>query len=249
MSLTLINVDLSQAELRTMAVLSGDTWMINALQAGQGDFFDNHLMPIAYPWIKLDYGTVEEFKRQCPVIHKESRVKVKSVQYGLAFGREAPAIAKELKMSTRDAQYIITNYLTTAHSFAQWRQDVMEAAVTPSKRDLLINPFGRKFQSEIITSKNKNNVKREALAFLPQSTSSDICLATAIRINKDLQAYGFHIFNIVHDAIMVEGPEEYAVEVGNYIVQELGYTGKQVMGDTVPFLAEFSIGNSWADLD
>jgi hypothetical protein len=90
----------------------------------------------------------------------------------------------------------------------------MEAAVVPSKRDLLVNPFGRRFQSEIVTTKNANKVQREALSFLPQSTSSDIAIATAIRINGDLNDAGYHIFNMVHDAIMIEGPEDGADMVG-----------------------------------
>lgn len=249
MSRTLINADLSQAELRVMAVISGDKWMIEALQEGQGDFFDNHMMPVCFPWIELEYGTVEEYKKQKPINHKEDRTKVKAVQYGLAFGREAAAIGKALNLTVAQAQVIISNYLETAYDFAQWREDVKEAAINPTKRDLLVNPFGRRFQSEIITTRNYNSVQREALSFLPQSTSSDICLATAIRIAPDLRANGYHIFNVVHDAIMVEGPEEDAETIGQYIKAEFRNTGRTVMGDSVPFLSDFSIGKSWADLD
>jgi len=245
---TLINCDLSQAELRVMALLSNDPWMIAALQEDQGDFFDTHMMPVCFPWIEMDYGSVEEYKEQEPVEHKESRTKVKGIQYGLAFGRQAAAIGAALGLSKQEAQAIINNYLDTASGFRQWREDVMEAAITPSKRDLLINPFGRRFQSEIITSGNWAAVQREALSFLPQSTSSDICLATGIRINSTLQDAGYHIFNIVHDALMIEGPEKGASEIGRFVATELRATGKMVFGDTVPFLSDYSIGESWSDL-
>lgn len=248
-NLTLINCDLSQAELRVMALLSNDEWMINALQEGAGDFFDSHMMPVAFPSMVEKYGSIEEYKKANPVAHKEDRTKCKAVQYGLAFGRQAVAIAEELKIPVRDAALIIFNYLETASSFANWRKQIMEAAIDPNKRDILINPFGRKFQSEIITTRNKSNVQREALSFLPQSTSSDICLSTAIRINKDLQDAGYHIFNIVHDAIMIEGPEDEADIIGQYVAKELRETGKMVFGTRVPFLAEYSIGKSWGDLD
>lgn len=249
MSLTLINCDLSQAELRVMALLSNDAWMINALQEGRGDYFDNFMMPVAFPERVAHFGDVARWKAEQPVEHKEARTKVKAVQYGLAFGREAKAIALELGMSVRDAAAIISNYLATAEGFAAWREAVQQAAVDPSKRELLINPFGRKFQSEVITSRNKRNIQREALSFLPQSTSSDICLSTGIRINKNLQQNGYHIFNIVHDALMIEGPEDGADDVGKFVAAELRETGRMVFGDTVPFLAEYSVGKSWADLD
>lgn len=249
MANTLINCDLSQAELRVMALLSQDEWMIAALQEGQGDFFDSHMMPVCFPHIKQLYGSVEQYKELKPEAHKEDRTKVKGIQYGLAFGRQAAAIARALGITVREAENILSNYLNTAHGFAQWRQDVMEAARNPAKRGLLVNPFGRKFQSEIITTANVNNIEREALSFLPQSTSSDICLATGIRINKTLQSMGYHIFNIVHDALMIEGPAgEGAEMVGQFVAQELRATGESVFGTQVPFLSDYSIGDSWADL-
>lgn len=246
---TILNVDLSQAELRCMAVFSGDKWMINALQRGQGDFFDTHMMPVCFPWIHDKFGTVAEYKEKEPVAHKEDRTKVKAVQYGLAFGREARAIGKELQLTQAQAQQIIDNYLSTAVEFATWRETIKTAAISPADRDILVNPFGRRYQAEIITAKNMRKVQREALSFLPQSTSSDICLATAMRINEDIKGAGYKIINIVHDAIMLQGPETDARAVGQHIVDELGFTGRQVMGDTVPFLAEYSSGLSWADLD
>lgn len=247
--LTLINCDLSQAELRVMALLSQDEWMMAALQEGQGDFFDNHMMPVCFPHLVESYGSIENYKEEFPEAHKEDRTKVKGIQYGLAFGRMAPAIARALGLSVREAERILDNYLSTAHRFAQWRVDVKEAATNPAKRDLLINPFGRRFQSEIITTANVNNVEREALSFLPQSTSSDICLTTGIRINSTLQSMGYNIFNIVHDALMIEGPAgEGAEMVGQYVARELRETGRMIFGDQVPFLSDYSVGDSWADL-
>lgn len=231
-----------------MACLSGDPWLIASLQEGQGDFFDQHLMPVAFPDILNDYSTVDDYKTIDPIAHKEDRTKVKAVVYGLSFARGAAAIAKSLKMPTWEAQSIIDNFLGKANVFADWREDVKEAAINPAKRDMLVSPFGRRFQSEIITSKNFAKVQREALAFLPQATASDICLTTAIRINPQLNAWGYNIFNIVHDAIMVEGAEDEAETVGKYIMSEFRKTGQMVFGDTVPFLSDFSMGPSWADL-
>ena len=231
-----------------MAILSDDKWMQGALQEGAGDFFDTHLMPVAFPWITLDYGTVEAYKEQYPVEHKEDRTKVKAVQYGLAFGRQAPAIAQSIGLSTGEAQKIIDNYMETATGFAQWREDIMEAAKFPAKRDILINPFGRKFQSEIVTSKNFRNIQREALSFLPQSTSSDIMLATAIRISPTLKELGYPPINLVHDALMMEGPREGADLIGQYVGQELRKTGEAVLGDAVPFLSDYSYDVSWSAL-
>ena len=245
----LLNVDLSQAELRAMAIMSEDPWMREALQDGAGDFFDGHLMPVAFPHKMQQYGTIENYKAQNPVQHKEDRTKVKAVVYGLSFGRQAKAIGEAIGMMTAEAQSIIDNFLGTASKLDEWRGNVMEAAINPSKRDLLVNPFGRRFQSEIVTTRNYRNIQREALSFLPQSTSSDIMLATAVRINPDIKAVGCRVVNLVHDALMVEGEEDALKLLGPYIGQELRKTGVMVLGDTVPFLSDWSIGQSWADLD
>jgi DNA polymerase I - 3''-5'' exonuclease and polymerase domains len=240
--MTLVQADLSQAELRVMAALSGDKWMLNALQEGQGDFFDSHMMPICFPQVDL-LGL-------SPVDHKEFRTKVKTVQYGLAFGRQAMAIGIELGISVHEAQDIIDNYLNTAQEFALWREDVMAAATDESKRDFLVSPFGRRFQSEVITKKNKSNVEREALSFLPQSTASDICLTTAIRVHPVIKSeYNSHIVSLVHDAILVECPNPVvANEVGKMIQKEFRKTGEMVFGDLVPFLSAYDVGDSWGAL-
>ena len=241
--MTLVQADLSQAELRVMALLSGDTWMINALQEGQGDFFDTHMMPVCFP--NEDLAVLATL----PVKKKELRTQVKTVQYGLAFGRQAYAIGVELGIDVRDAQKIIDNYLATAPQFAQWREDVMEAAVNPEQRDLLVNPFGRRFQSEVVTGKNLKNIQREALSFLPQSTASDICLSTAIRIHPWIKERGAHIVALIHDAIVVEAPNDYSADtIGKYIQKEFRLTGEMVFGTAVPFLSEYALGDNWGEL-
>ena len=231
-----------------MAVLSNDAWMIGALQEGAGDYFDYHLMPVAFPNILNEYASVDDYKEKNPIAHKEDRTKCKAVVYGLAFGRQAPAIAQSLKMQTWEAQRIIDNYMATATGFAQWREDIKEAARKPAKRDLLITPLGRKFQSEVVTTKNYRNIEREALSFLPQSTSSDIMLATIVRIYPTLEAAGYKVFNVVHDAAMLVVPESDVDIVGKFVGEELRATGRAVLGDAVPFLSEYSYGKSWADL-
>lgn len=249
MSNTLINCDLSQAELRVMALLSEDEWMIDALQEGRGDFFGNHMMPAAFPKKMKQYGTVEAWKEADPIGYKEDRTKCKAVVYGLSFARGARAIALDIKIPVTEAQGIIDRFLAAAASFRAWRESVMEAAINPAKRDLLINPFGRRFQSEIITPRNSANIQREALSFLPQSTASDICLSTGIRIAPDITGAGYKIFNIVHDALMIEGPEEGADRIGQYVAAELRETGRMVFGDRLPFLSDYDVGKSWGDFN
>lgn len=239
--MTLVQTDLSQAELRVMAALSDDVWMLNALQEGQGDYFDEHMMPICFPGV--DVNAIDAVTR------KELRTQIKTVVYGLAFGRQAGAIAAELGISRAKAQAIINNYLFTAFGFAAWREEIIAAATDLSKRSILVTPFGRTFQSEVITGKNANAIEREALSFLPQGTASDICLTTAIRIHPIIKSMGGHIVALIHDAIIAEAPNPViATEIGFLTMKEFRVTGEMVFGNKVPFLSEFSIGNTWGEL-
>lgn len=251
MAKTLINVDLSQAELRCMAIMSDDPWMIKALQADAGDFFANHLMPVAFPDEYEQYGRdTDRWQREDPNGFKERRVQCKSVMYGLAFGRGAEAIGREIGQPAWVAQGIIDALFANATNFYRWRKRIEQAAIDPSERDFLVNPFGRRYQREVITSaRQAAAVKREALSFLPQSTSSDICLSTAIRIDGVLESLGYEIFNVVHDAIMILGEEDGADDIGQYVGRELSLTGATILGDSVPFLSDYSVGSHWGLLD
>jgi DNA polymerase-1 len=223
-----------------MAALSGDQWMLNALQEGEDDFFEAHMLPVCFPGVDRSTWTKQETK--------DNRAKVKAVQYGLAFDRGARAIAKSLELPVRDAQEIINNYLGTASAFAQWREDVKKAAVTPALRDMLISPTGRRFQSEVITTQNSARIQREALSFLPQATASDMTLITGIRIHDKVKQTGSHIVALVHDAILIEAPDDDTAKMlGKFVSLEMRKTGEMFF-DTVPFLSEWSIGRSWGDL-
>jgi hypothetical protein len=48
--------------------------------------------------------------------------------------------------------------------------------------------------------------------------------------------------------MMLEGEREGAEMVAQFVGVELRKTGEMVLGDSVPFLSDYSFGQSWADL-
>lgn len=230
-----LEVDYSQAELRTMAVLSNDKYLISLFQPGMPDFFDS-LLPVTFPHHDIESWDAQE--------RKDNRAKLKSVVYGLSYGRKAIAIAKELGISTREAQSIITNYFNAAPEFYAWRQDIEYKAL--SSDGVLETVFGRRFQSEIITGRSKVNVVNSALAFIPQSTASDICVSAAMEIHKWIGPdYGAKIVGSIHDAINAETPKQYTQEIAARMQAEMTEAARRVMGDEVPFATEAEWGTSW----
>lgn len=243
-----VGADLSQAELRVMACESLDEWLIAAFQPGAGDFFDI-LLTEAYPtqdWVDLHAAvsnhTADEKHAN---YYNNKRASMKGVVYGVSFNRQVPAISKALKISMGEAQKLVDAFVRPGSMFAMWREDITERALSGES---IVTRFGRHFQSELITKKNKQSVINSALAFTSQSTANDICLSAALAIDPQLPAYGAHLMGTVHDAIYSSVPRDETDLVGELLVRELAAAGHAVYGDLVPFDAEWGQGPSMADV-
>lgn len=232
-----LEVDYSQAELRVMAVLSGDKYLISLFQEGMPDFFDS-LLPVAFKGRNIDGWNAQE--------RKDNRAKLKSVVYGLSYGRKAIAIATELKIAPREAQTIIDNYFDAAPEFYEWRRGIEYAAL--ASNGVIETPFGRRFQAEVITGRSKTNVVNSALAFVPQSTASDICVTAAMDIHAWIGEYNGMIIGSIHDAINSEVPKEVVVEVAERKQLAMKEAARRVFGDVVPFDTDAEWGTIWGDL-
>ena len=240
-----VTADLSQAELRVMALESNDPWLIAAFQPGAGDFFDL-LLSQAIPehdWHYLHYETKD---KEEIAFYNEMRARMKGVVYGVSFGRGVPAIALSLKITHELAQQLVDGFVRPGSAFAEWRDMIEEKA----KRGKEINTkFGRHFQSEIITEKNEHEVVNSALSFTSQSTANDICLLATLRLVPQLEQYDAHLMGTVHDAIYVSCPEEHAETVGRLIAVCLEEAGLETYGETVRFKAEAGSGPNMADIE
>lgn len=232
----LLSVDYSQAELRVMACLSGDEYLISLFQEDSPDFFDA-LMPVAFP--RLDLDAIDKNEK------KNKRAKLKGVIYGLSYGRKEFAIAKSLDMPVYEAKQIITNYFKQAPQLYDWRMWITEVAL--SADTVLETPFGRYFQSEVVTGRNKQNVINSSLAFLPQSTASDLCVSAAIEVHKKLKARwkDSYIVATIHDAILIDCPKEQVESIAEMVQLEMRESGRRTFGDTVVFATDATWGTSW----
>lgn len=240
--------DYSQAELRVMACESEDQFLIDAFQPGAGDFFDL-LLNQAYPqtnWEvlhkRIDAG---EASPEEAGHYKEMRANMKGVCYGSAYGRGVPAIAKALEISEAEAQTLADGFVRPGSKFDQWRSSVVERAV---KGEEIVTRFGRHFQSELVTPKNRHTVINSALSFVPQSTANDIALSAALKCHAWLPEYASWIVLTCHDQIVGVSPEGVAETVSKKVQFEMEQAAKEVYGDVVPFVAEWSVGKNWAEL-
>jgi DNA polymerase I-like protein with 3'-5' exonuclease and polymerase domains len=192
----LVQVDYSQAELRVAAALAKDQWLLDQFADESVDIFTKMTMDI-FP----DLTDMQEIKLW--------RRPLKSVVYGLAFGRQARAIALELGIAEKEAQDIIDQFLGMASNYAKLREWTMRAARNGVP---LITRYGRHFQHEIVTPKNRASVERSALSFLPQSSASDTTLRAYMNLRPEAKKRGWIFRALVHDAITYDVPLSEAEE-------------------------------------
>jgi DNA polymerase I-like protein with 3'-5' exonuclease and polymerase domains len=82
------------------------------------------------------------------------------------------------------------------------------------------------------------------MAFLPQSTASDIGLEAAARCTKE----GIFIVNLVHDALYAEAAPDEVEDVKTLMDKIMVQTGEEITEGYVPFRTDASVGKRWSDL-
>lgn len=242
----IISCDYSQAELRTVAELADDEAMIAAFQPGAPDFFDDlmtKIWPEEFPTIEA----YEAFKHEQPKTAKNRRALVKSVVYGLNYGRGVAAIATALEQPFETAQHVVDQYLGAYPGLRDWQTRVRHSVGRKEEDNERKTKFGLTFNPLFVSDNNYSSTQNEALAFVPQSTANDICLNAAIKINEQVRKYGAKLIGLVHDATYVECPEETIEECSKMMEREMAKAATLVF-DRVPFAAEAEVGNNWEEV-
>ena len=242
----IISCDYSQAELRTVAELADDEAMIAAFQPGAPDFFDDlmtKIWPEEFPTIEA----YEAFKHEHPKTAKNRRALVKSVVYGLNYGRGVAAIATALEQPIEVAQHVVDQYLGAYPGLRDWQARVRHSVGRKEEDNERKTKFGLTFNPLFVSDNNYSSTQNEALAFVPQSTANDICLNAATKINEQVGQYGAKLIGLVHDATYVECPEETIEECSKMMEREMAKAATLVFNH-VPFAAEAEVGNNWEEV-
>jgi len=244
-----VQVDYSQAELRTLAMLSGDVNLIQIYMDG----LDVHTATAARV-----YGcSLEE-------VTKAQRSRAKAVNFGIIYGKseqslindfvkEARSKARKLKLSQRkmlemerEAEEAALDFLS-AHKQAHpqvWAWMRQQIAII-TEHGYQETEFGRRRYYPRIN----NEAKRAALNFPVQSTASDFTLFAIVRLGRIVRELGFdaHMVLTVYDSILWEvKPSDLFKLCGvcRDVMENLGFS---FMGE-VPLTVDFEVGKSWGNL-
>jgi DNA polymerase-1 len=228
-----VQADYKQAELRILTWYAQEAYFQEIFNDPDRDVFDE-LAPRLY-------GNVGDLDKAAA---KELRIRIKAYVYGLGYGREAKSIADEFKIPVAEAARGMRAFFNVIPNIVDFREQT-KAKVNAGED--LVTPFGRHRRFWLITDQNKHEIMNEALAFLPQSTASDICLNAFINLRPNLQGIGW-VRNLVHDSIMVECHRDNVDLVKKLLRHYMIESAKKIVGDFVKFDVDIDTGTNWGAL-
>ena len=227
----LIYADLSQAEYRVAAILSGDPFLINTYKKG-GDLHDEMAQTI----FDSNFTPVE-------------RGVAKSCNFGLIYGMGIKRMVTNINapgINYYQAERIVRDYFARIPRFLRWRGEIQNSIL---KNRYLETSLGRRRRFPYVPKrfKERGAVFRQGVNFLPQSIASDITVLSLMKIAQ--RDWPVQILLTVHDSILCQVPENDAQEVAIEIAEIMTTTAAEVCGDRIPFLAKAEIGDRWGELD
>ena len=185
--------DYSQIELRVLAHMSGDPFLVDAFRSGS----DIHTATAARVW-----GLAES------AVTANQRRTAKMINFGLLYGMEAFGLADRLGISRDEAQQHMDAYFS---QFVQVKE-FMSAMVTQARNQgYTTTLFGRRRYLPELKSDNfriRQMGERMALNAPVQGTAADIIKKAMIDLDASLRSEGLASTLIlqIHDELILESP-------------------------------------------
>lgn len=236
----LVQGDLKGAEVCTAAWYSHDETLIKLLAAGT----DVH-------------GAVAAVAFGKPYT-KEQRQIAKTSVFAQLYGQLVASLAQRLHhemielglaANHREVESIAERVVDAIHkmfpTLAVWQQATIKTAF---KKGGLETVFGRRRRYPLVSPQIKKDLRNQALNYLIQSTASDLVMLSLIEIAPQIKAAGGHVLLSVYDSIIVQVPDKKALWAGRLIRDVMIEVPRRMLGDSVPFACEVSIGKRWGSL-
>jgi DNA polymerase I-like protein with 3'-5' exonuclease and polymerase domains len=226
----LVQADYSQAELRTIAALSGDRLLTGVYEKDQ----DLHNLTAA-----RFYG--ENFT-------PEQRSNSKNMNFGVFYRQSAETFLEKHEIPVEEAQKYISWVWETFTTVGEWEKSIEQLVHKNKHRDYTFveSPFGHRRRFYLITKENKNAVYREAINFLPQNIAANLTLHACIKLHREIDPKKAKLCLTVHDSILAQVEEGYVEDYSAVCREIMIAQPKDILGWTIPFKADIGVGKTWA---
>ncbi len=223
--------DYSQIELRVLAHMSNDPFLLDAFQKG----IDIHTATAARVW-----GVPED------EVSSEQRGRAKMINFGLLYGMEAFGLADRLGIERGEAQEHMDAYFDQFVKVKEYMASVVAAARNQGYTTTL---FGRRRYLPELKSDNyriRQMGERMALNAPVQGTSADIIKKAMIDLDARLrmEALASTLILQIHDELILECPDEELSQTEGLVVEIM----EQVVALDVPLKVEVSTGTDLASV-
>jgi DNA polymerase-1 len=204
-------LDLEQAESRAVGLLAflciGNDGYLKACESG-----DLHTVVSKLCWPNLgwsgDNKGDREIAEQLFFRHFSYRDLAKRGGHGTNYYGRAPTIAKNLRIEVAIAQQFQTAYFKAFPEIKQWHD---HTAKELRSNGFLTTPFRRRrcFFDRL----TDDATLRAAIAYVPQSMIADMLNESLYHIWRDLSHMGVEVLLQVHDAVVIQYPEDREDEI------------------------------------
>lgn len=226
----LVSADLSQAELRAIAVLSGDT----NLQSVYLDTNRSLHKEVATEFYGENY-TYEQY------------VKAKNINFGVAYWQSAYSFSQLYHMPVEEAQKFIDFWWARFPQVWEWTKSIEKLVMGAGE---IQSPFGHKRRFYVIPADQSGqmHVVKEGINFLPQNIAGNVTNYAMIRLCEDLDWDKAQVRINVHDNLVLNVRQEFLEEIAAQTKQYMEAAVKEAIGWEFPFKAEVSYGENWGHL-
>jgi len=227
----LLAADYSQIELRLIAEISKDEFMLEAFRAGR-DFHKATASKV--------YNV--EFDEVTP----EQRRNAKTVNFSIIYGAGATNLSKQLGIKRSEAKELIDNYFVQFQGLKNYMHDTIEYAREHGYVKTLV---GRKRILRDINSRNglaRSNAERMAINTPIQGSAADMIKLAMINVHAAMQKgnYKSKMILQVHDELVFDIYKPELEEMTELIVNNMK---DALPGLSVPILVEPGTGQNWLE--
>ena len=226
----LLAADYSQIELRLIAELSKDEFMMDAFVKGE----DIHAATAA-----------KVFNVDLDKVTREQRSNAKTVNFGIIYGVSAFGLSQQTTLSRSEASEIIKSYFQT---YPGIRDYIENQKISAREKGYVETMLGRRRYLKDINSRNavvRGHAERNAVNAPIQGSAADIIKLAMIKIHKNLKESKLKTKMLlqVHDELVFDTPKDEIETVGPIIKSAM----ESAVETTVPLLVEFGFGDNWLE--
>lgn len=244
----LVVADYSQAELRVLAHVTGEQYLLDSFNKG----LDLHTAATLRIWTieregqyyRLDEPDVQVYPDKRPdgtedLWFKQRRAWTKTSVFAAMYGGKPESLRNSRGFPQHMAKAFIDGFYSVFREMTVWQKEQERLMKT---QGYIQSTFGRKRRFPFINHANSNDARKASVNMPIQSAASDLTLLAAAQLEEE----GWEVVLTVHDSILLEVEESRAEEAAKRIKEVMVGNGEKWFGRVV-WKVDVDIEDRWAE--